>query len=183
MALDRGSECEKLFRLFARWVGDGLDGRALNAAGDLAVTAAQFRCLEFLAGQQRCSIGDISDGLVISDPASTKLVDRLERKGLVGRQECRQDRRVVYVALSETGLGLVRKVSTERDALARVVLDDFPPDRLDLLAGLLESLLESALDSRETIARVCLRCGNGHSSQCVVSRAHATLTRGEGSWP
>jgi DNA-binding MarR family transcriptional regulator len=183
MALDRGLECEKLFRLFARWVGDHLDGQPLSAAGDLAITAAQFRCLEFLAGQERCSIGDISDGLIISDPASTKLVDRLERKGLVGRQQSADDRRVVYVRLNESGRTLVGRVSSERAMRARAVLAEVSADKLDLLAELLASLLESVLDSREVIARVCLRCGNGHASQCVVSRAHAILTGGEGSWP
>ena len=49
--------------------------------------------------------------MVTREPDVTRLVDRLERMGLVRRQRCERDRRVVYVRLTDAGRALADRVS------------------------------------------------------------------------
>jgi DNA-binding MarR family transcriptional regulator len=182
MAVAQRMTCAKLIRVFARWADDGVIARTLDFPGDDLITPAQFRCLEFLAHQERCSIGDVADGLAISDPAATKLVDRLESKGLVARHNDRVDRRVVHVELSGTGQGLAQKLNHRRADIIESAIQGLTSARLRSMARALEGVLISALDSPEVIARVCLRCGDGHSPDCVVNRAHMRVTGVEIGW-
>jgi len=182
MAVAQSMTCAKLLRVFARWASDGVTSQTLDVAGDDVITPAQFRCLEFLAHQERCSIGDVADGLAISDPAATKLVDRLESKSLVARHSDRADRRVVYVELSDLGQGLAEKLDTRRAELIESAIRDLTAARLRTMTRALERMLFSALDSPDIIALVCLRCGDGHAPDCVVNRAHVRLTGVEIGW-
>jgi DNA-binding MarR family transcriptional regulator len=172
----------KLLRVFARWANEGIVSQTLASAREDAVTSAQFRCLDYLAHQPRCSIGDIAAGLAISDPAATKLVDRLETRGLVGRQSDRADRRVVYVELSDLGQSMAKKLGVRRAELIDSAIRGLTAARLQSVTRTLESMLFSALDSPEIIALVCLRCGDEHAPDCVVNRAHIRLTGVEIGW-
>lgn len=176
MAVYPGVECDRLFRVFARWVEDALFNQTLDLVDEPGVTPAQFRCLDFLARHDVCSVGSLSEGLAISDPAATKLIDRLQGKGLVGRQMCENDRRVVYVQLSVSGSSLVEELARKRERLIGSAIGRLSYVKRQMLVRSLESVLLSALDSPEVVERVCLRCGASHSPDCVVNRAHVRLT-------
>jgi DNA-binding MarR family transcriptional regulator len=192
-------DSSKLFRVFARWVegalvtrtlasaeeaalrpaqgprGRNREGRAEQSQG-AAITHAQLRCLDFLARHKQCSVGELSQGLAISDPAATKLVDRLQSKGVVSRRASRDDRRVVYVELSELGCRLIARLGRKRDGLMQSAVESLSARNLEMLVRFMESVLMSALDSPQIIAQVCLRCGDDHSPDCVVNRAHIVIT-------
>lgn len=53
------------------------------------------------AGEMRMS--QIADSVLLSRSGLTRLVDRLERDGLIERRECAADKRGAYAALTETG--------------------------------------------------------------------------------
>ena len=182
MSLDGGCSCDRLLRVLVRWAGHVVIAQTLALAGDGALTPAQFRCLDFLAKRERCSVGELADGLAISDPAATKLVDRLQGKGLVARAGHASDRRVVHVAVSEAGVGLVSRLGRKRDSLVAGAFSKLSARRLQMLARSLDGLLICALDSPDTIRRVCLRCGGDHSPECVVNRAHILVTGEEIAW-
>ena len=46
---------------------------------------------------------ELAEGMILSKSAATRLVDRLERRGLVTRAICDQDRRGMEVGLTEEG--------------------------------------------------------------------------------
>jgi DNA-binding MarR family transcriptional regulator len=52
---------------------------------------------------QRLRMSEIADGMILSRSAATRLVDRLERHGLVERAVCDSDRRGMEVSLTDTG--------------------------------------------------------------------------------
>ena len=99
----------------------GLTARLLAAVeGD--ITLPQFRALVVLAvrGPQR-SI-DIAEELQVNPSTGTRMLDRLIRKGLVGRVRSTSDRRVVQVRLTPAGRDVVEQVITRRRAeLERLV--------------------------------------------------------------
>jgi DNA-binding MarR family transcriptional regulator len=87
-------------------------------AFDLSLT--QYNVLRILAGAGESGhrVADIGERLITREPDVTRLVDGLERKGLVRRARNKEDRRVVRVTLTAAGSRLVREASKSVEALA-----------------------------------------------------------------
>jgi DNA-binding MarR family transcriptional regulator len=70
--------------------------------------ASDFEVLDVLAGDPAdggCTfrVQELADRVHLSQSALSRLVARLEKEGLVDRGICPEDRRGVYVAITETG--------------------------------------------------------------------------------
>lgn len=106
---------------------------------DRGITPQQFNVLRILADDEdpdglRCS--SISDRLVNRVPDITRLLDRLERAGLVRRHRDARDRRVVRAALTIEGRSLVDRMAAPlNDAFAELFehLDDAELEQLTTL--------------------------------------------------
>lgn len=55
------------------------------------------------APEERLRMSELADGMILSRSAATRLVDRLERDGLVERTVCDSDRRGMEVTLTDRG--------------------------------------------------------------------------------
>lgn len=88
---------KKISESFERWLSDDL-------------TRIQWIALYFISTTERLSQRDLSKLMQINDSSALRLVDRLERDGLVLRQRNPKDRRVVALVLSEKGKKLSEKV-------------------------------------------------------------------------
>jgi DNA-binding MarR family transcriptional regulator len=75
---------------------DDAVARALN------LNATDLRCLDWLADGPK-SAGELAAGVALSTAATTTLIDRLERRGLVRRVRDAQDRRRVVVEMTFEG--------------------------------------------------------------------------------
>ena len=78
----------------------------------------------------------LAESLDVSQASATGIVDRMEQRGIVERQRDEADRRVIRVALTDEGRGLIAGLAAERrDHLARI-LDRLTATELDgLLLG------------------------------------------------
>ncbi|MET9292558.1 MarR family transcriptional regulator [Streptomyces sp. NPDC003077] len=77
----------------------------------------------------------------LSSSATTRLVARLERRGLLERQLCTSDRRRVYTELTEAGADLLHRVRPLHDRTLDETLDRAA--LIDELAPLVEALEKS----------------------------------------
>jgi DNA-binding MarR family transcriptional regulator len=84
---------------------------------------------------------DLSQRLVITQGGITRLLAGLEREGLVERQGCESDARVVYACITKAG---EQKLAAAREAhlddVRRLFSDRFDAAELEQLAGLLSRL-------------------------------------------
>ena len=84
---------------------------------------------------------DLADQVLLSASGVTRLLDGLERQGLVERAACSTDRRVVYAVLTDTGLDRLRTAAESHfgqvDAVFGARFDD---EELAALTGLLDRL-------------------------------------------
>lgn len=68
------------------------------------LTSSQYNVLRILRGEGKpLPILEIVSRTITVVPAMTGLIDRLEEAGLVQRERCAADRRVIYVALTGKG--------------------------------------------------------------------------------
>jgi DNA-binding MarR family transcriptional regulator len=84
---------------------------------------------------------DIMERMIERDPDITRLVDRLETRGLVKRSRSRQDRRVVEVGMTEKGFALVRGLDVHVQRLPKALLGHLGVERTRQLATLLEAVI------------------------------------------
>lgn len=78
-----------------------------RAAG---LTIGEFAVLEMLHHKGPTLLGEIQRRVLVSSGGITFLVDRLEKKGLVERQNCPSDRRARYAVLTPKGDALIREI-------------------------------------------------------------------------
>jgi DNA-binding MarR family transcriptional regulator len=109
------------------------------------ITLQQFNVLRILrgAGPEGLPTLTIGERMIEQTPGVTRLVDRLEKKGLVTRAPCAQDRRRVFCRITSKGLDLLKELDepvTRWDSRAVSVL---PPSDLDSLIDLLDRVRAS----------------------------------------
>jgi DNA-binding MarR family transcriptional regulator len=74
------------------------------------------------APEQRLRMADVSRSLGVSKSGVTRLVDRLEARGLIERAACPKDRRVTYAGLTEAGREAVAEAAPALAAAAQTHL-------------------------------------------------------------
>lgn len=94
-----------------------------------------------LAGDRRLRMSELADRLLLSRSGITRLVDRLERDGLVERMTCESDRRGQWAALTDAGHQRLRNASpTHLRGVAEHFLDRIPHEELETLRRTLERI-------------------------------------------
>lgn len=109
MAATNSDESRKrLLRAYldAVTLGEPLQTRIWHAA---QLTLAQVRVLRRLAKQPQ-SLSQLGSDLALAPPSMTRLVDRLEARGLIARSRDDTDRRKVVATLTDEGRRLVSAI-------------------------------------------------------------------------
>ena len=106
------------------------------------VSPPQYNVLRIVRGRQpeRPTCSDIKARLLDRTPDVTRLVERLQKAGLVRRERSELDRRAVEVALTEAGEDLLRQLAPLVDATIERVTAHLSGDELALLSDLLERI-------------------------------------------
>jgi DNA-binding MarR family transcriptional regulator len=106
------------------------------------LSPTQYNVLRILrgAGDPGASCKEIGVRLVARDPDITRLMDRLEQRGLVTRDRAKQDRRVVTHRLTRTGLELVNELDRPIEALHHRTMGHMKAPKLRELVRLLEQV-------------------------------------------
>ncbi|TQS28152.1 MarR family winged helix-turn-helix transcriptional regulator [Microbispora sp. KK1-11] len=118
--------------------------RALQSKHGLSVR--EYSLLETLSRQHdgpggHLQMKQVADAVVLSQSATTRLVTRLEERGLLTRYLCPTDRRGIYTDVSPEGLALLAEARPTNDAALREALDQAARNpRLAPLVEAVESL-------------------------------------------
>ena len=104
------------------------------------LTPPQYNVLRILrgAGETGLTASEIGDRMITRDPDVTRLVDRLEKRGLVERWRCTHDRRVVWTRVSPAGLAAIEPLDEPLHALHVRQLAHLGEEKLRTLVALLE---------------------------------------------
>ncbi|ALC28779.1 MarR family transcriptional regulator [Streptomyces bacillaris] len=101
--------------------------RALQSGHGLSVR--EYSLLDVLSRQHNGPGGhlqmkQVADAVVLSQSATTRLVTRLEDRGLLTRYLCDTDRRGIYTDVTEAGLALLAEARPTNDGALRAALDE-----------------------------------------------------------
>ena len=110
------------------------------------LTPSQYNVLRILrgAGPDGLACGEIAGRMLTRDPDMTRLLDRLDKRGLVTRTRSASDRRVVLTRITSAGLKLLASLDEPVPDLHKKQLQHLGRERLKQLSALLEEACESS---------------------------------------
>jgi len=114
-----------------------VESAIINDLKRFDVNINTFAVLEQLYHKGSSKINEICEKLLIPNSSMTYLIDQLEKKQLVERQFSKEDRRSIYVDLTEKGRKLIESIFPEHEKLAKelfkVLTDEERINLLELL--------------------------------------------------
>lgn len=131
---------------------DVLAGQVAELLKPFGISATQYNVLRILrgAGAGCCGGGravpdakglacrEIGQRMITRDPDLTRLLDRLEKNGLIVRERDTKDRRVVHTRITDGGLDVLKKLDEPVMNLHELQLGHLKKKELEELLELLE---------------------------------------------
>lgn len=115
----------------------------LNLKNDLRpakMTLARWRTLSVLTATDGRSMGELATYMVIEQPALSRVIDQMERDGLVTRRLASNDNRVVQVYLTDAGRQMFRQIRPLELRHYERAIEGFQANELEDLNKLLSRL-------------------------------------------
>jgi DNA-binding MarR family transcriptional regulator len=124
---------------------DAFERNNAEALKPFDLTPTQFNVLRILRGaaEEGLNCREISERMLTFDPDVTRLLDRLEARGLVGRSREAKDRRVITVRITRCGLELIKELDHKFSNLPKQQLGHLGEQKLQTLIDLLEQARET----------------------------------------
>ena len=119
---------------------DQLNGRFSDLLKPYGLSPTQFNALRILrgAGEGGRTCSEIAERMINRDPDITRLLDRLERRGLVVRSRQGRDRRVIISHITLAGLELLRGLDRPIEEFNRQQMGHVSEQQLRVLLKVLE---------------------------------------------
>jgi DNA-binding MarR family transcriptional regulator len=139
----RSREQEAFLSIGRTWaVLDHAFSEALKPHG---ITTTQYNALRILRGAGDAGLcrAEVMDRMVSRVPDATRLLDRLERSGLIERQRDPTDRRYVKTRITAKGLETLRALDGPVQAIHCEHLGHISESELGVLVGLLARIREA----------------------------------------
>ena len=116
------------------------------------------------APERRLRMTELAQRVLLSRSGLTRLVDRLEREGLVRREACESDARGLFAVLTDQGYERLRRATpTHLRGVGDYAVGRLDDDEARALTELLEGLLEGLVDGGEAAAAPRQRAAGGLS--------------------
>jgi len=118
---------------------------------EFGLTGTQYNALRILrgAGIDGLPCSEIGERMITRDPDITRLLNRLQKRGLVARERAKGDRRVIYGKIIAAGLKLLREMDEPVEKFGRDMLKHVSQERLQQLIDLLEVVRNPAAAARD----------------------------------
>jgi DNA-binding MarR family transcriptional regulator len=120
--------------------------RRLKAgAFDEDLTEQQYNVLRILrgAGKEGIPTLTVAERMIERTPGITRLMDRLETKGLVKRDRPSTDRRQVYCFITKSGLDLLSRLDPEVELSAKRAMKKLTKGEMQTLLAILEKIRDA----------------------------------------
>jgi DNA-binding MarR family transcriptional regulator len=120
-----------------------LDGELAEAHG-MALTSYEVLARLAQSDGGRMRMCELAESVLLSRSGLTRMVDRLEREGLVVRGSCEQDARGAFAVITPAGLAEYRTArATHLDGIRRHFLGCFSGEELETLSRFWQRLVDA----------------------------------------
>ena len=121
---------------------DALGQEAEQLIRTAGLTSTQYNVLRILrgAGPEGLACRSVGERMITHDPDITRLMDRIEKRGLISRERQKEDRRVVQTRITPQGLELIKPIDQPIHDLHKRQFRHMSGARLKTLFDLLEEM-------------------------------------------
>jgi len=171
-------ELERLMDLFGRLI-NMTTLETLRYLGEYHLTVSQLRALSFLKQHEDCLVGDLANGLAVSYPAASKLINRLINRGLTQRRNDEADRRNTRLRVTLKGGKVLEIVEEKRQREIAQIFLRLEEDEQKFLTQGLKRFLEAVLSDEAIIDKICLHCGTEHFDDYLINKLNLARAGGK----
>ena len=107
------------------------------------ITAAQLIVLASVANKEAGSASMLCKSISYDPGAMTRMIDRLEQKGLIRRTPNPEDRRATNLEMTTAGSALYPQLLAAKESIQAQFLRGFGRDEVRILEGMLNRMLEN----------------------------------------
>ncbi len=113
-----------------------------NTLKPYELTMQQYNVLRILRGQRDnpANLSTIQERMIDKSSNTTRLVDKLIKKGWVRRQVCKANRRKVEIFITEKGLEILKELDPITEQNNQNILKNLSPLQMEQLNDLLDTL-------------------------------------------
>ena len=121
-----------------KYTSNWLNSRETEFFKPFGISPQQFNILRILRGaKKKIKVQVVKNRMVERAPNATRLMDKLCEKSLIERERCADDRRVVYVKITDKGLELLSKINGSEQLS---FLNNLSENEADILNNLLDKI-------------------------------------------
>jgi DNA-binding MarR family transcriptional regulator len=117
-----------------------------HSVSKLGITSTQARILFLVGGGYCVAAADLARECATDASAVTRILDRLEKQGLVSRGRCQEDRRVVRLVLTPQGQALADRLPPIFEVVNDTLLVGLTAEEVGFLKSLLRRILATTGD-------------------------------------
>lgn len=119
---------------------DNFERRVSELLKPHGISGTQYNVLRILrgAGKDGLPCGAIAERMVTRDPDITRLLDRLDKIGFIGRERSQKDRRVVTTTITDSGLKLLKQLDKPVQELGLSLVRNLSKTQMQQLVELLD---------------------------------------------
>ena len=107
------------------------------------LNAMQYAVLKHLAEGNARTAADLCRAMYYDTGSMTRILDRLEEKGLLRRERCREDRRVVFLKVAPAGRAQLPRLRAAGSRVLEHHLAGFEPVEMENLKAYLGRMIEN----------------------------------------
>ncbi|MGX6445205.1 MarR family winged helix-turn-helix transcriptional regulator [Neobacillus sp. K501] len=133
-------KCKKFPFLMLMQTSKAIHERIKEEMTKNKLNITEFSVLEVLYQKGKQTIQQIGNRILISSGSMTYVIDKLEQKGLLRRNDCPDDRRVIHVTLTNTGNELMNQIMPPYDVMIDHIFDSLNSDEAETLVRLLQKI-------------------------------------------
>ncbi|QIZ10994.1 MarR family transcriptional regulator [Priestia megaterium] len=100
----------------------------------------EFSALEVLYQKGKQTIQQIGSCILVSSGSMTYVIDKLEQRGLLRRNACPDDRRVIHVTLTDDGNEWMNDIMPKYHKFVNQMFDSLDSDEAETLVRLLKKV-------------------------------------------
>ncbi|MFB3162262.1 MarR family transcriptional regulator [Neobacillus sp. 179-J 1A1 HS] len=104
------------------------------------LSITEFSVLEVLFYQGKQTIQQIGNRILISSGSMTYVIDKLEQKGIIKRNDCREDRRVIHITLTAEGIEMMENIMPKYQDMVDSFFGDLTDDESQLLVNSIKKI-------------------------------------------
>ncbi|MFM9281103.1 MarR family winged helix-turn-helix transcriptional regulator [Paenibacillus jiagnxiensis] len=111
------------------------------------LSPSEFMILEVLYTKRRIPLQQIGEKILVTSGSITYNIDKLEKKRLLRRVPCREDRRVIYAEITDAGDELFNRIFPDHAATVHHLMSGASQDDQEAAIALLKKLGKSVKPS------------------------------------